>query len=324
MLLLYIVKWPEQIEKNALVGSRVSFSNDGQIIYENRNLIPGTVIQKWNFGIADALPKLPILNQGSVYKVVANIQTEPMNTAHLVISFYDKDSSLIDMKVIQVNNETEIFVPESTCSYNLELVHSGFHLLQFDKIVFSDKNYGGEWYSQTWISDILGADFSRGEPIVIFTEPTVSSPNSWFQEGYCVQNVIIVSSDTIEQYCSQAIRDHILSKLQPFKNKKIRLVGYGPISNIVALYYSEFIAHSELHITSEFYDSRVYHRYLKKEMVEQLLNKYQMPSDDVTIYCFLDPKFPKVELRLFLRRKNYLNRMLERIFKKREGESYGN
>ncbi|EGP66682.1 accessory Sec system protein Asp3 [Streptococcus sp. oral taxon 056 str. F0418] len=260
---VYSVYWDMQSAFQYLYGSSVKILDDGQVLYENQFMPSGTVIHDWhsavNYQGARNTNQLPQLKCGHQYKICVFIETKPENSSYLKVEFLDALDETILSQIIKQDEIQTVTVPDNTHHYKIQLVSSGCHRFLFDCIDISEVETNEYSVDRYWISDLLNIDEEHKSMYVCFTEPDINR-TGFIKESFQKQfpNLLLVNTSYkrallyMEIQFFEMLLQQIESLADTYRISRVVFVGYGPISNIAALYYSKQFSNAYALITDDF------------------------------------------------------------------------
>ncbi len=261
----YYIHWNNLAEATYLYGSKLS-KKDGKTIFENPLMPPGLEVKKWvamtNFQANRTIPSLPRLRQGKTYTIELSAETYPKNSLYIKIEFfnyYKEHISSIIIKELQGSFE----FPTETYNYEVSLINAGCEKIIFQHIKITDSNETAE---EDW-EDLSGETLD-----ILFLESPI-------EDGHLLDPTIlekfshIMVIDDVEEkqecYLSNDFSDKLITYIQNIKPSTIRFIGYGPISNLAAIYYTScFMEQSTAYITEDVYTSEKYKNFLLNSTID--------------------------------------------------------
>lgn len=270
----YCIYWNNLSENAYLYGSQLS-SLDGKTNFENPLMSPGLEIKKWvamtNFQAHRTIPSLPRLRQGCNYSIYLGAESYPQNSLYIKIEFFNYYKESISNIVIK-DRQGEFEFPIGTYNYEVSLINAGCEKIVFQYIKISDAEASENTGSESW------EDLSNEELDVLFLENPIEDGHDLDSDILEKFSHIMVIDDIEEKrecYMAEEFSRKLLTYIQDVNPATIRFIGYGPISNLAALYYATcFLDNSTAYITDALYRAKEYRDSIKNPniSIEELLN----------------------------------------------------
>lgn len=252
---VHYIFWSEKTSGVFLAGSTIQILPNHRVIFKNERMAPSFVIHEWrskyNFQGSRRVAVLPNLNVGETYRIKLNATIIPENTIHIKLTFYNQFNEKIDY-MISTKEEFEVVIPENTYEYEIQLINAGCHTVDFFNIeisLASTSSIKHPFYS--WVN----VDEQDSTATVLFVESNLYFPEVPMDEVEGLSNVFIVPCNKDNQLDVLSSDMHVLikSQLNTLQQQKtltsVRFVGYGAISNFMALAHAKFFEKSTCHIT---------------------------------------------------------------------------
>ena len=272
---VYFAYWDMQSVSQYLYGSSVKLLDGGYVLYENQFMPSGTVINEWhsqaNYQAMRNTNQLPELKRGQNYIFGSYIETLPENSTYIKIEFKDARDEEISNQIIKQDERLSVCVPDNTHHYKIQLASSGCHRFLFEGIYIAEEGVADYTVNRYWISDLLHRDNEKNTIYVCFTEPEFNRTGfvpERVQEHF--PNLVMVNSSYkssllyMEKEFFGILLDKIESLSRQYSFEKVAFIGYGPISNIAALFYSKQFSTSYALVTDSFLAELDYHRLLER------------------------------------------------------------
>lgn len=269
-----VIYWGNSSAKTCMYGTDLTYLADDYVVFKNEMLPSSTTIHEWtskaNYQVERLPLQLPILKEGCFYQLDWKMETVPENTAYFTIDCFDYSNRLIDTIICSGNHRTFLY-PERAYYYKVKLVSAGCRELVFHQFSLSEN---GEMSSVTCsVSPLLYEEVGQKELNVLFRENIYDSPESLGEILKQVGNIRVITSvfKDARLYMDEDCRLTVESLLdKAFQEKRrVRLIGYGPISNIAALFYQKYYPEARAYITRDFlspdFYREQYEAYCQKE-----------------------------------------------------------
>lgn len=132
----YIIYWNFNLSDSYSYGSKIEKISKG-VYFENPLMPSGTVINSWkshyNFQDERMTPNLPLLRRNMVYSLEWDIESNPMNSLNIRITFFNQANEVISVEVLRKSKE-EFIIPQYTYKYSIELLNAGVNSFIFNNI----------------------------------------------------------------------------------------------------------------------------------------------------------------------------------------------
>ncbi|MCR8968376.1 accessory Sec system protein Asp3 [Facklamia sp. 7083-14-GEN3] len=267
--------WGPLQPETFMYGSVIKKKSNHGILFNNSDLPSGTIIHQWSsksdYFVYKEVPLLPQLqtNQSYCLKIIG--QPTPAGTTYIRIKFFGPMDKLIDQIY---SNDLEVLFkfPTGTIHYKIELIYAGFKSFDFDYLYLTNQELDANQVNVFEYKN-LSQSLLDGREIVaktkrplkiIFEEPYFRKQSLYYD--FQAQNACLIKSParTLEEYLNDPYINwigKILNRLQ--KNQlAIELVGYGPISNFVALYFANRYSTKTVWLNSYMLNKQSYQRML--------------------------------------------------------------
>lgn len=239
-------------------GKRISFSNE---------MIPsGNAIKIWNsitnFQGSRTQPDLPLLQKNTRYTLDILGTVVPENTLYLRVVFYNRFHDEISFVVLK-DGDREFTYPQDAFSYQIELVNAGMKKLSFEALVLASEDNQTELVLDDALypsgGDTLHLLFSEN-PFHIYTDKDKQVLEK-------LGDVYVVSDKAAYDnlYCDEQFIKDLRHKISQHVSgyQKVDFIGYGPIGNFAAIYYSNWFGSGRAYVTNVFYPEKRYQQLLK-------------------------------------------------------------
>lgn len=261
----FVIYWQHNIGDNYLYGSKISYVNTDQVVFENNLMASGTKIHTWhaagNYQSEHGIVPLPELTPGVTYQLTYDAQIFPEKHLYIECRFFDRFNRQIERIFIKHSGQSFVY-PKTAYEYEISLLNTGltnmtFHYLQIQSV----DNTLPQLYDQDGlvISDVMYATDNATNLKIIFNEPLLGKC-SWVDESLTqqIRDVIQISSQyTCAQFYlsdgyQNAINDTIYQLQKAYDIQSIQFIGYGPISSLAAQFYASEFSVDEAYVTSDF------------------------------------------------------------------------
>lgn len=272
---VYFAYWDMQSVSQYLYGSSVRVLEDGRVLYENQFMPSGTVIHEWyskaNYQDLRNTSQLPDLKRGEKYVIGSYLETLPENSTYLKVIFIDSADEEIFSHSVKPEEIASVYVPTDTHYYKIQLVSGGCQRFLFEGIYIAQEGVADYTVARYWISDLLHKDNEKNTIYVCFTEPDLNRTGfvpERVQKHF--SNLVMVNSSYKDAllYMEKDFFRILLEKIEDLSGhyafEKVAFIGYGPISNIAALFYSKQFSTSYALVTDNFLAELDYHRLLER------------------------------------------------------------
>lgn len=305
-----MITWNYESGDSYLFGSNINYIASDCVEFDNNLLPPGTDIRTWrskmNFQWNKMGNILPILSPEKQYWIKLNVKLKENESVYIKVEFYNRFNDLLDFKIIYGVNS--FIYPKTAAYYSIILVNNGVSSFVFQNIILSTDEFIEDIPGYT-ISNIKNYTDDSTELTVIFTEPIpreIQIINNKYIVNY--KDVIIVNSSLLDAhlYLEPDFQEYLMNTIKNLKQKyeisNVRFVGYGPISNFSAVYYSHYIDDSNAKITNEWLNSDKYNNIIKKYSLKEKIGISKNDNVDIDkskleIYLInnkIDKRFAKI------------------------------
>lgn len=268
----WIIHWDYQMGDSFLFGSEINLIAPDFVKYENKLLPPGTDLRIWKSKIDFQTNKrgnsLPVLTPEKEYWLKLNVKLKENESVYIKVEFYNRFNEFLEFKIIY--GEGSFIYPKEAAYYNIILINNGVSSFVFQNIILSVDDYK-ESIPGYKVSEVLNHSEDSTELTIIFTEPMSKEITNLSNSNLInFKDVIIVKSSFIDShlYLDSDFQEYLFNIINNLKNtfeiNRIKFIGYGPISNFSAVYYSHYLKNSIAVITDEWFESENYTRIIKK------------------------------------------------------------
>ena len=306
----YVITWDYETGDSYLFGSNINYIAPDCVEFDNNLLPPGTDIRtlrsKMNFQWNKMGNILPILSLEKQYWIKLNVKLKENESVYIKVEFYNRFNDLLDFKIIY--GVDSFIYPKTAAYYSIILVNNGVSSFVFQNIILSTDEFIEDIPGYT-ISNIKNYTDDSTELTVIFSEPIpreIQIINNKYIVNY--KDVIIVNSSLLDAhlYLEPDFQEYLMNTIKNLKQKyeisNVRFVGYGPISNFSAVYYSHYIDDSNAKITNEWLNSDKYNNIIKKYSLKEKIGISKNDNVDIDkskleIYLInnkIDKRFAKI------------------------------
>lgn len=293
----YLIKWDNGAYQSFLFGSDI-ISEDQRVYFKNRIIPPGQSIKVWfsktNYQRDRIPPSLPLLRKGFKYYIELYLKCHPSNSVYAKIIFEDRFGDEIGFTILKEKKEMFVY-PKEAYSYKIELFNAGCKELIFEYILLYDYEEVLEQEDMDWnpktIHHIHNIDISSETLFVVFVEDDNTSFTEDEKMLFESWGQVLLVGDRYginTFYILPEIENYLKRILDSLTYKNIYFIGYGPVGNFAASYYSREYPNSHAYITSEFYDTKRYQFFIDKANIGEYKAKdvvYRMSyGSNVTYY----------------------------------------
>ena len=285
----YVITWDYETGDSYLFGSNINYIAPDCVEFDNNLLPPGTDIRTWrskmNFQWNKMGNILPILSLEKQYWIKLNVKLKENESVYIKVEFYNRFNDLLDFKIIY--GVDSFIYPKTAAYYSIILVNNGVSSFVFQNIILSTDEFIEDIPGYT-ISNIKNYTDDSTELTVIFSEPIpreIQIINNKYIVNY--KDVIIVNSSLLDAhlYLEPDFQEYLMNTIKNLKQKyeisNVRFVGYGPISNFSAVYYSHYIDDSNAKITNEWLNSDKYNNIIKKYSLKEKIGISKNDNVDI-------------------------------------------
>lgn len=274
-----MITWDPREDETYLNGSQIKLTEQG-VFFKNELMSPGKALVTWrsqeNYQASRRIPKLPLLQRNTRYKLKLKAQFAVPGSVYLKLSFYSHFGELIATEFIKEKTGSFIY-PKDAYEYKLELINAGVKELNFEYLLITDAdlNLGADHCYQSLSS-------ASDKVAVIFNEPVHRAVLTVSEQ----EDVLIFSALTKEAYFTEEIAKQI-AKLATTKTK-LAFVGNGPLSDQVALRYGAKYACPVFVTTKEAFETKsnvtvYYHDHSRVDELAQKLYINAVAYDNLRV-----------------------------------------
>lgn len=221
---------------------------------------------------------------GQSYQLVLVGQSQPKDRFFFKVSFYDYYDEILEVNYLRQVTDT-FTVPYGYHYYEIALYHGGLLSLDFHQVILKSSEARVETSMEMPYS-LVGGGLSA--PYLVFDElgkgPKISSLMTSKEEWTYLTSIL--------SHGQLYLREEVSDLLDTISHKQadLKLVGYGPISNIAALYHGYRLS-CPTFVTEDFLSPNtyldLYASFNLSRDVEAFLANYQdlLVNQDVTIYA---------------------------------------
>ncbi|KAA9298699.1 MULTISPECIES: accessory Sec system protein Asp3 [Aerococcus] len=248
------IRWGQTKSEDYAYGSQIIWKNPDHIQFKNTLMPSGERITSWSsrsvFQMTKDSARLPLLTRGKSYQLLFQGETVPERTIFFKVSFFDFYGELIEDYYL--NTPSDYFtVPDTYNYYEIAMHHGGCVSFDFNQITIVpyEEERSKETGKQYWIHSKTKSNY------LVFDElgngPQVSSLWRSSSQFTYMSSTLTNAHLYLREEAHQLI-DQIFSK-----NPHLIFVGYGPISNLAALYHAERLG-VKAYITEDVLTERAY------------------------------------------------------------------
>ncbi|NEW63222.1 accessory Sec system protein Asp3 [Granulicatella sp. zg-ZJ] len=289
----HYIYWSNYTANTYLYGSSIDYIAPDNVVFENELMPSGTRIQTWksktHYQADRQALQLPILLASKTYKLQANINTTPSNTLYVRLNFFDRfDECLSFVMLKDLSTSLEFVCPLGTQYYTVELMSAGCVRLEFHYLTISEVSQNKD--------RLLNIDKNEPYLMVLFTEPRINGLHhiqSHDLKG--IKNVLCIENDKNQGHFY--LDDKVIKEVSflidcakmDLNSQLIYFAGYGPVSNLAALYYATSIfLDSQAFVTRDFYTVDDYMKKYREYGIQKVLEKdwidTHLQKRNVTLY----------------------------------------
>lgn len=289
--------WNSDSSIQYLHGSKVAIWPDKSVLFENSLLPSGTTILEWGVqqaGEEGILSPLPILDRETPYLVSAHFSSIPAQTAYLKLECYDKFDQQLSYQIIRSEETQSIVLPAKTDYYHFKLISSGCATIQFEHIAIASEHSQKSVSNHYTIDTNLSTHAEDNSLSIYFTEPERNGKYILEAEELHFPNKIIVSSNYnyhqlyLNRHFVQELQDSIAQIQEQNGLTDLIFIGYGPVSNMAALFFKELYTTSAYAVISD--------DFWKEEKYYRMIEKY---SDVANVPNFFDLYLSQYDERIY-------------------------
>lgn len=217
-------------------GSQVTIQPNGSVHQHNALMAPGDPIMFWhsteNYQMAKTVPQLPILRQGSEYRIVIHGRSFPEQTVTYRLGFKDAQDHEVQHYYFNDNHYQFVF-PEDAVNYELIILNAGATDYYFDNIELSLSQVSPAANTSFWVQKPLGA--ANQPRLVLLTAAGQRVKTNYPKLANYTKhfNILPIVADP------QLVSNRVLTYLQRLYSqpsvKGTRLVVVDPIFNAAVL-----------------------------------------------------------------------------------------
>lgn len=291
-------------------GATIKRFPDDSLHFAHPLLASGTVLVEWS---SQANSKngqqaaLPLLNREDTHYISANFTTLPEKTAYLKIEYFDAFHQMLGHVVIQSQESKALVLPPKTDYYCFKIISSGCTDLYFDNLLISPLELPTYEVDRFWLQESPVSSVEKQDSLVVLLTEPERHGFYWQHASFLSEkvDVLTVSSayKTGQLYLNQQLQESILSFIAQKQEKnlfqKVIFMGYGPISNMAALFYKQLIPTSLALVSEHAHPLEYYQTLLEKDRPKtaypNFTQLYHTKFDEQSVLVY---KSPVVELSL--------------------------
>lgn len=141
---IYLIKWPRALKDTYLFGSKIIFSENGNVLFKNDKMPPTMDMHFWKSEVSlikdGFLGGLPLLKKDYEYKVIFKGTVFPKNSVYLEILFFNERGDLIKKKIINEFEGTFRY-PREAFKYEIHLKNINNLKCDFSGLFLAEKNF---------------------------------------------------------------------------------------------------------------------------------------------------------------------------------------
>ncbi|KAA9234415.1 accessory Sec system protein Asp3 [Aerococcus mictus] len=229
------IRWGQTKGEDYAYGSQISWKSPDHVHFKNKLMPSGERITSWSsrsaFQMTKESAKLPLLMRGRSYQILFHGQSYPERSVFFKVSFFDYYGEAIEECYLR--HASDYFtVPDTYNYYEISMQHGGCEAIDFSQmriVPYSEKLAQTDakpyWIHSTSASNYLIFDELGNGPQVSSLAKT--SANFTYMTS-TLTNGHLYLRKSAQKLIDQAFNN----------NPHLIFVGYGPISNLAALYHA--------------------------------------------------------------------------------------
>lgn len=247
----FTIRWTNFAQNSYSFGSQLSFVGK-RVHFCNPLMTPGQTLTKWSsrthFQKDRLHPSLPLLRGKQEYNLQLRANVQPQGTLYVQITFYDRFDREMG-RILLKDQQWGFTYPEQAFFYTIELINAGCDTVIFDSLILSEES--------AEVLDVRLDDLAVYAPAahnylhVLFLEEDIEAisqlPISLLEK---MGNVVLVGDfhSRASGYLSSDFEEKLKKHLHFYHENgltQVRFIGYGPLGNVAAVYYSsKWLSHA--------------------------------------------------------------------------------
>lgn len=282
------IRWGQVSYENYLYGSEIIWKSPDHVSFTNSLMPSGEQIHAWSsqsiFQGTKTSAQLPLLKVGQAYQLVLLGQSQPADRFFFKLTFYDYYGDVLAVNYLRRPDDSFI-VPNAYHYYEIALHHGGCLSLDFYQVLLKRADDSSEDPIEDAYS-LYQADLSS--PFLVFDEVGNGPQFSSLKGGKAEWSYLASLLSNGHLYL-QGEAAHLLDQVAE-QQSDLKLVGYGPISNLAALYHGYRLS-CPTYVTEDFLPASsyldLYAAFNLSSDLKGFLANYQdlLSSQVVTIYA---------------------------------------
>lgn len=156
-----------------LAGSRINISQKRKVDWSNALMTSGRPLIVWqssyNYQSNRSVPQLPILKNGTRYRIHAHMTSQPLSSYLIRLTFFDLQGT--EIKRVEFRSHERTFVyPEEAVTYQIEIINSGMTALKFDRLEICEDNVSKNAHDDIWVHEPIHVPSSQPLNIILVHE----------------------------------------------------------------------------------------------------------------------------------------------------------
>ncbi len=233
--MVYYVPRKDQGAGIYLYGTKLKIDKNKTVLLENPLVPAGTCLMQWashvNYQDVRKEPDLPVLETGREYVFKALTEAKPEDGILFRLDFYDRQQELISHSIFR-GKEERLILPEDTYSYTLQMIQTGADSVSFHHIEI--------YPSDCPIYQLIQKNEEEPYLHVLFLEPTGNS--AVFPDEKCMERIknllVIPHLILVEEDWQEKLVTYLGLTNEEMSTKKLRFLGYGPMSRAASVWAS--------------------------------------------------------------------------------------
>ncbi len=246
--MVYYVPWKNQGAGIYLYGTKLKIDKNGTVLLENPLVPAGTCLMQWeshvNYQDARKEPSLPVLETGREYVFRTIVEANPADGILFRLDFYDRQQELISNTIIRQGDEC-LILPEDTYSYTLQMIQTGADSVSFHHIEI--------YPADCPVYQLIQKKEDEPYLHVLFLEPTGNSavfPDGKYMDR--IKNLLVIPHMILaEEGWQEKLITYLGLTEEELSTKKLRFLGYGPMSRAASVWASRKWNRGEGRIVSD-------------------------------------------------------------------------
>ena len=230
------IRWGQANAGDFAYGSQIIWQSPDEVYFENALMPSGKQITSWSsrsfFQMNKESATLPMIRRGAADQLFFLGQSSPQARVFFKVSFYDYYGSLIEESYLRKRGDY-FKVPENYNAYAITMQNGGCRAVDFRQIIlraYEEKRAGD--FEQAYALHV-----GTKTKYLIFDELGNGPQIASLRGSHTPYSYITSRLSKGQLYLREEARELVDQAYR--KQDQLTLVGYGPISNIAALYHGE-------------------------------------------------------------------------------------